>query len=295
MLLSKFLGTQQSSAKRLRSSLLKKGIRAEQIKVEHLYDFYQDLKPFRDKADFSIVDTFGLQLLETKPVEDGLVGVIVETRPLDSLIFVVEQVIERLDIPVQLFHGSENIEFILDSKLKRHIDEGRLYLAPLQTAALRAPAYNALFLSNTFWDKVIGREKLLVFQTDALLCSASPYSVNDFLVFDYIGSKWDRNRPIKLIADGGNGGFSLRSWSKTKESLERFEPSRWPGGEDGYFAFHIDLIGGNVATMGDAEKFSTQIEFNQNSFGAHKVTDLSNKDLKRFVEYCPDSKRLFNI
>ncbi|MBD1390548.1 hypothetical protein IC617_14010 [Neiella sp. HB171785] len=277
-----------SSAQQLRQRLASQGISKHDIEHSHLTQFYGSLKPFKDKPDMALVDSMGLErIIVNEHESQPLVGLIVETRCLESLVFVVGQVIDKLRIPVQLFHGSENAEFV-HSRFADAISSGQLVVCQLNAAALFAPAYNALFLSSAFWDKVIGEDKVLVFQTDALLCSNSDYSIDHFTHFDYIGSKWKRSRPIGMIADGGNGGLSLRSKAKTMDCLQRFPPQQWPGGEDGYFAFHIDLIGGNVASMAEAEKFSTQIHFAKKSFGGHKVSDLSTQELKQFMAYCPE-------
>jgi len=64
-------------------------------------------------------------------------------------------------------------------------------------------------------------------------------------------------RPIGMIIDGGNGGLSLRDWGEPVKSLERFSTRFWPGGEDGYFAFHMGLIGGRIGHCNECAKFST--------------------------------------
>ena len=133
----------------------------------------------------------------------------------------------------------------------------------------------------------MGRKKILVFQTDAILCANSDYQLSDFLGFDYIGSKWPRDRPVGMTIDGGNGGLSLRDWHKTVECLDRFSPKMWPGGEDGYFAFHMDLMGGRVGRGDECSRFSTQHEFLNRSFGGHKLTDLDSLSLEQFFQYCP--------
>jgi hypothetical protein len=88
----------------------------------------------------------------------------------------------------------------------------------------------------------------------------------------------------------GNGRLSLLNWNLTLKSLQQFPASLWPGGEDGYFAFHFDLIGGNVAREQDCTKFSTQIDFIYGSSGAHKIRDLDKSSLQKLICYCPKVK-----
>lgn len=219
-------------------------------------------------------------------------AIIVETRQHANLEFVVGQFCGRLGVRVQLFHGTENESFIHRSSISRLIEQETVILTPLRAASLTESKYNSLFLSKLFWHSVVGRRKVLVFQTDAILCPNSDYHLQDFLTFDYIGARWPNQRPVGMVCHGGNGGLSLRDWEKTTECLERFPAQYWPGGEDGYFAFHIELMGGRVGTPLECAKFATQGDFLARSFGAHKISLLSRADQERFLEYCPESKIL---
>ena len=77
--------------------------------------------------------------------------------------------------------------------------------------------------------------------------------------------------------------------------LERFSPQDWGGGEDGFFAFHMALMGGQVATLEDAAKFSTQDYFTHRSFAAHAIQLLNEADKLRFLEYCPEAGDIFSV
>lgn len=83
-------------------------------------------------------------------------------------------------------------------------------LVELPIAALSAGTYNALVLSEAFWHALTGRRKILCFQTDAMACGASRFSIGAFMNFDYIGSLSSGNQPFSAILDGGNGSLSLR-------------------------------------------------------------------------------------
>ena len=64
-------------------------------------------------------------------------------------------------------------------------------------------------------------------------------------------------------------------------------------GEDGYFAFHLDLIGDKVASIDEAAKFSTQDRFLYHSFAAHGLRALNTSDRSAFILYCPEAKEIF--
>jgi hypothetical protein len=137
----------------------------------------------------------------------------------------------------------------------------------------------------------MGRGKVLVFQTDAVLCRLSEFLLSDFYMFDYIGSGWGRYRPEGIVVDGGNGGLSLRDWSRTIECIERFPPSNWRGGEDTYYCFHMDLIG-KVAKNLESHKFGSQNNFLYKSLGAHKVDKMRPLKQLLFLIYCPEGSRI---
>jgi len=154
----------------------------------------------------------------------------------------------------------------------------------INATSITASDYNKILLSKPLW-MGIPFEKLLIFQTDSLICSNSDYSIDEFMSFDYIGSAWERERPIGLIIDGGSGGFSLRDTKLSLEAINKFTPDIWPGGEDGFFAFHMELINGSVAKFEDCLKFSTQEFFCAKSYGCHRVELLSQNERIAFREY----------
>ncbi len=286
---------QQSSAARLALELKKKhGISQAEIQSHHVDTLYQKMKRIPSAADSSNLASLlsfnpARHAVQSKPVY----GIIIETRNHFALETVVLNVTHTCNIPVQLFHGPDNLEFIMSTKIAQLVDAGEVVLTKLNINNLSAKLYNTLLLSKEFWEAMCGRDKILVFQTDSLCCSQSDYTLSHFLDFDYIGGGWNRHRITELIIDGGNGGLSLRDWSKSVECLNRFPAFKWGGGEDGYFAFHLDLMGAKVAPSDDSAKFATQNSFQYNSFGAHQIRNLSSEQQKDFFSYCPESKQVF--
>ena len=270
-------------------SFEERGIERKYISFRELDPFYKTMKHSTHTAinavDFEIVCPE-----DGKITSDPIRAVIVETRKHPMLEFVVGQFARNLKIGIQIFHSSSNKEFIVNSAIGKLIDRGQVHLNSIGEDKLTPRDYNALLLNPNFWRAVHSRNKILIFQTDTILCSNSAYELEDFMSFDYIGSKWDRQRPIGIVLDGGNGGLSLRDWKLTMECLDRFPANHWPGGEDGYFAFHFDLIGGEVARDQDCKRFSTQIEFSRKSFGAHKIQNLDKSSLIQFLRYCPEAR-----
>lgn len=274
-----------------------KHVKQNEITVEHVSQIYTKLKPWKGSSNEESIEKvsqmFTVSLATVESIGDDFMGVIVETRAHKDLEFVINNFIKNTGLRVQLFHGYDNLSFIQSTSLSKYITQNQVILTLLPCSELTESYYNALFLNIDFWKTIKGRLKILIFQTDSVVCNNSKYNICDFLHFDYIGPQWfDRLRPNGIVLDGGVGGFSLRDYSKSIDCLERFPGNLWQGGEDNYFAFHIELIGGKVAKKNDSAKFCTQNKFIYKSFAAHQISNLSKVDKSRFLLYCPESKFL---
>jgi hypothetical protein len=281
----------KSAAELISRELIEKGISQNDFSTQNIRHIYESLGSNHNSANFDPINDLFSSESKTIVFNDWpILGVIVETRKHPQLEFVVNNLIQNIDIPIQIFHGKDNLEFIMSSNISDHIRDGKVYLTQLDTDEFTLSMYNGLLLSKVFWEHVISRKKILIFQTDSICCSESDYDIEDFMSWDYIGSKWSRDRPIGLTIDGGNGGLSLRDWQMTYDSLVRFSPELWRGGEDSFFAFHIELIGGKVAKNNDCAKFSTQHEFLYKSWGAHDIACLQCNERTDFLVYCEDAR-----
>lgn len=114
--------------------------------------------------------------------------------------------------------------------------------------------YNNLMLSATFYERFANFDYILIHQTDALLFKDDLDTWMN-LGYDYIGAPWPQGMTLRLDAESadiyqgtqfqanvGNGGFSLRSVSKSISILNEAQPlhSFWRAhqlNEDCFFAF----------------------------------------------------------
>jgi hypothetical protein len=271
------------------------GLAQTEIRGEHLKQNYLRLRSvFAPSREGLVSDALRGLPATAEAGPEPLWCVIIETRHHPALEAVVLNMAVCCDAPIQIFHSRDNIGFIMSGAIAGLVDQGRVILTALNLPRdIAQSSYNQLLLSPCFWEQMIGRQKILVFQTDSMCCPASRFSATDFMSFDYIGSPWGRSRPVGLIIDGGCGGFSLRDWPQSVSCLERFPASAWPAGEDGYFGFHLELMGASVASMEEAGKFSTQDSFEDSSFGCHQIGRLNDLDLAAFIAYCPQARKVF--
>ncbi len=287
--------TQQPiSARSLLAGLASAGIGPDEVRGHHLAGLYPTLRPRRGRADFPRAEGIAARLPQGGAWGRDAFAVIVETRDLPELAYVIGNVHAMTGLPVQIFHGPGNRAILRSDISQKLRAKGALRAVELGTSALDAQLYNALFLDRRFLDSLAGRGKFLVFQTDSLCCPNADFGFHDFTGFDYIGACWKRRRSIGLVINGGCGGFSLRDWTASVTALERFSARAWPGGEDGFFGFHLELMGCRVANRDEMSRFATQDDFKANSFGAHKTRRLPPEAHERFLRYCPEIRNVLS-
>jgi Protein of unknown function (DUF5672) len=146
--------------------------------------------------------------------------------------------------PIAVFYNDDLADFIASTKLVRLlVNEGRLDKVPLRHhgfATLSTSStddYSRLLMSPDFW-RFVNADQALVFQTDSVLCSLSPWRIDDFLQYDYIGAPW--MVPMHGL-DVGNGGLSLRNVSLMLDITETYRPGL-DEHEDVYFARSFGMM-----------------------------------------------------
>ena len=200
----------------------------------------------------------------------SVVGLIVETRP-RAIGFseAICQVNKILKIPILILHGPKNFEDV--RSVCEELEDGCYESHELSPNILTLDGYNRLLMSESLYDLFGNAIQLLVFQSDSLPCINSEYTLSDFEKFDYVGGEWPPNRPSGLYCLGGNGGFSLRSIKLSVLCLKLFEGVKWSKGEDGFFSFFIDVLGGKVADRAEQARFCSQSnKLNIGTFAIHK-------------------------
>ncbi|KAJ9132288.1 hypothetical protein NKR19_g9359 [Coniochaeta hoffmannii] len=92
--------------------------------------------------------------------------------------------------------------------LRRALDAGTIQIRHLPANTTFPSSYSvSLFLASPWlWAQLSTSRRVLLFQTDSVICAASPVSPEDFFEYDFIGA------PIPAeLGRGYNGGLSLRN------------------------------------------------------------------------------------
>ena len=216
-------------------------------------------------------------------------AVIVEFRSTPLLVTVILNIIQNIpeDWPAQIFHTTSNSQFIRTSRLAKYIQTGKIILTQLDEYSGSFAHYiNLLFGNISFWQLVQG-EKSQFFQIDSIMCSNSPHKITDYLEYDYVGAPWAHFQGLV-----GNGGFSLRSKSKTITLLQKTfnSSSRYDGNEneDVWYARNMPTVG-HVAPSHVAKSFAVETIFYPYPMGVHK-TELRVTELKQLCDVCPEAR-----
>ncbi|MGH7178691.1 MAG: DUF5672 family protein, partial [Tepidisphaeraceae bacterium] len=127
---------------------------------------------------------------------------------------------------------------------------------------LTVSAYSALLCSRQFWE-LFREEKLLLFQSDSLLCG---HNVLDFIGFDFVGAPAQRFDETFVI----NGGLSLRTRRKMLECIDQRGARPADQAEDVFFT---DVMRTSVpAVLPDFEKacrFAVETVYRGHPVGVH--------------------------
>ena len=223
--------------------------------------------------------------LETPPTDEEpeLVGLIVEPRSHHNLIPVIENFQTVLPgVPVYVCHGNENLPI-----LKERFGNSLIYMN-IGVDNLTINQYNFFMTRPELYDAIHGK-RILVFQTDSVLFTASKVKVQEFFKYDYVGAPWRemvslylRNMamfrsPNTKDTHSGNGGLSLRN-RETMIRATREHPyfSIGYSEEDVYFSYALDKLGAKMPDKSEAARFSFErVEASELPFGAHKYLPSS--------------------
>lgn len=156
-------------------------------------------------------------------------AVIIETRQSGNVIPLVLHFSAVLgpDWPIVIYTSAENFgSFSTSQALLRLRKAGRVVVRSL-AKEVWFPNWDSVswFLTRKMmWEDLAPAEHILIFQSDAILCSNSVRSVEDFFEWDLIGAPIARN-----WGEGYNGGLSLRKRSTTLRALDKYEWTKYGG------------------------------------------------------------------
>ena len=202
------------------------------------------------------------------PISNNKIAIIVETRKLDYLDWVVDTIKHFIGWEIRFFCSHMNKDMV--SGVQKSIIPNKI-------------DYSSIMKDSSFWSD-IDQEHILVFQHDSFVLREG---IDEFLQYDYIGAPWDwsynnsidrRYKNLKDFRNGGNGGFSLRKKSAMLElSSGSFPDYEY---EDMYFSNALK----NDIPLEIKQKFAVESIFYENPLGVHKIDKyLSDEQIKKIL------------
>ncbi len=119
-------------------------------------------------------------------------GILVEPRKMDNIIILIDNFFQVLPgRHLFFFCGHSHFNYY---KQLLSIYSNQITLIDLKVDNLTPYTHNDLWKSFDFWNHFNDYTHVLTIQTDGCLCPDSPYKIEDFFSYDYIGGyspyKW---------------------------------------------------------------------------------------------------------
>ncbi|CAG7581312.1 MAG: hypothetical protein SLAVMIC_00780 [uncultured marine phage] len=205
------------------------------------------------------------------------IAVIIETRDVPHLKWVIENIKHHTGWEVMLFYYGNNVKDIkcLKVELPYKMDHQK---------------YNDLLKDVSFWES-FDQEYILIFQSDSFMLRDG---LDEYLDYDYVGAPWNwandpnfkdpRYKDLSIFKNGGNGGFSLRKKSSMLNIISKKygEPSAEDKyvNEDMFFAKYIK----EYPSLDKCKEFCVETMYSENPLAVHAIDRyLSNEQIEKIL------------
>lgn len=213
---------------------------------------------------------------------------------------------------IQIFYtgmGQSQNAIDINRGLKRLIDNGKviLTLIPKSVLDVKKKAFE-LMTESWIWENMLA-DKVFTFGGNQVICSNSPYTISDFLDYDYLGSPWDSFKGV-----GGDGGISLRNRKLMLKAIEyelsKFQDEKkrktayknW-GQEDHFFVSRLLEMNKKKLLDPPAKLAPREVTLRFSAIGSAAnesvlvasgtLPVLSNDERNKFMLTCPELKVLY--
>lgn len=230
--------------------------------------------------------------LQAPPASDRPQAVIVETNMISNLIPIMLHFATVLGPSwgMILFTLQERWVEPLSPAFRRLASAGRIEVRflPPSTQLSDSRAVSAFLASPWIWEQVRPAHRVLLFQSDSILCTKAEAAVEDYFRFDLVGA------PIAgQYGQGYNGGLSLRNPRLFLDIAREVDFSA--SGiefEDQFFYGEIVKRGGNLPDVEVAKTFSVETIYYETPLGYHQPQRWQSERMNEIEEWCPEVKML---
>ncbi|KAK1771528.1 hypothetical protein QBC33DRAFT_156269 [Phialemonium atrogriseum] len=194
---------------------------------------------------------------------------------------------------IVLFTLEEHWALPPSPSFRRAVTDQRIEIRFLPPATrFKNSASVSRFLTEPWlWEQVQSAERILLFQSDSIICSKASTTVEDFFAYDFVGA------PIAArYGKGYNGGLSLRNPSLflriTEESS--FANSSIKFEDQWFYTEAMARVGDGVQlpTEDVAKTFAVETIYYETPLGYHQPSRWQAKNIEQIEGWCPESKML---
>ncbi|KAJ3162081.1 hypothetical protein HDU86_005779 [Geranomyces michiganensis] len=232
--------------------------------------------------------------LEQARFNDTKIALLIEMRPLRTLIPILLHYMATLpdDWPFLLMHSAEVKPLLTRSAaIKRYIASKKLTLdqLPAEIKLGSSGDVSEFLTRKTTWQRLPQpAEHIFFFQLDAMICSNSDQTPDDFLRFDWIGAPWPHIPHLR----GGNGGLSMRRKSRLLRCLDKMQWNRGSQPEDVWFSECLNTFPDAVMpTFEEGMQFAVEGRDSPHYLGIHKP--FGGVTVSAHYDFCPEATMLF--
>lgn len=189
-----------------------------------------------------------------------------------------------------LFTLKENWVEPLSAPFQRLQDEGRVEVKflPEKTKLSDSASVSRFLTSPWVWEQLSDAKRVLLFQTDSILCSRSEEKVEDYFKYDLVGA------PIaEQYGHGFNGGLSVRN-PRVFLNITRTVDFATSGHEfeDQYFYTELQKAGAEMPSVEAAMTFAVETLYYETPLGYHQPQRWQAANMPNIEEWCPEVKML---
>lgn len=226
------------------------------------------------------------------PVADRPVAVIIESNIIPNLIPLMLHFATVLGPAwgMILFTLQDGWVEPMSPAFQRFLGEGRIEVRflPTDTKFTNSASVSRFLTSPWLWEQVIEAPRMLLFQSDSILCSKSEGRVDDYFEYDLVGA------PIAAqYGQGYNGGLSIRNPRLFLNITQEVDfVASGHEFEDQFFYEELQKRGAALPSADVAKTFSVETIYYETPMGYHQPQRWQSAHMDEVEEWCPEVKML---
>lgn len=179
----------------------------------------------------------------------------------------------------------------LSPAFQRHLASGRIEVRflPKDNEPLTSSQAVSRFLTSPWlWEQVSRATRILLFQTDSVICSKSQVAVDEYLQYDFVGAPIDPK-----YGKGYNGGLSIRNPRLFLQIAREVDfGTSGQGFEDQFFYLELQKRGAEMPPEEVAKTFAVETVYYETPLGYHQPQRWQADKMKDIEDWCPEVKML---